>query len=312
MIDKTILNFLLADLQPPVAAQRFDNNLVARILFSIADNTTIITIEPVTGTWPATLEEGQWFHLTASNQIGVEFEIMRVVALTGYVLTVERGQEGTAARQWDAASTVLSGRLTAGTMARTPRRDEVSRFLQVQSLQNGVVIGDEARFRGPLSFGVAEEEVALFTQLSTGLEIAADTRLEFLAPELRINGIGFPALPSLVEGQVLKVQDGQIVGHSPEWFLGAFATPPAVVPGGDVLQVGMLYFDLTSLRPKVWTGGRWSDFGVPSVATLATLFYEIDATVSEIDMTEADAFGATFALDATNPEPLEEIGRAHV
>lgn len=65
------------------------------------------------------LGSGDHYTITAFETLGpaeVSREIMRVTATAGGVLTVERGQEGTAARAWP-AGTRVEMRLTAGVLA---------------------------------------------------------------------------------------------------------------------------------------------------------------------------------------------------
>lgn len=289
--------------------QQFGNNLTARLAYDIAASTTTFNIEVVTGAWPTLLDEGEWFYITVSDPIDGRFEVMKVTSVTGDAfLTVDRAQEQTASQAWEAARVEVSARLTAMSLTRMARRDENTFWSKVQKFTLGLVAYDDARFVDRLSFGGDDvtPRLALTKDGATGVAATAAGALKLASPELDINTIGWPANPGLVEGQVLYVDPDThgITGHPPEWFLGAYTSPPAVVPGGDPLRPGMLYFNLSSLRPKVWTGLSWRDFLSPGPGWLAELVYVPGSPQTTFPLGTADANGESYTMDPATPETV--------
>lgn len=95
--------------------QKFANNLVARLDYDITELTTIFDLTLLSGTWPYIIPATDYMLLTISDAVG-DFEIMKVTQIAGDTVTVIRGQELTPNRPWPAAGTIVSGRLTAGTL----------------------------------------------------------------------------------------------------------------------------------------------------------------------------------------------------
>lgn len=92
---------------------KFANNAVSRLAGNISQYATSIVLSPGGGMLFPTLAAGEWFHATI---IGTGVEIVKVAARSVDTLTVERGQDGTVARDFLAGDRVEL-RLTAGVLA---------------------------------------------------------------------------------------------------------------------------------------------------------------------------------------------------
>lgn len=266
--------------------QLFDNNLVARLVSDIADSTTVFDLSLISGAWPALLDAGDYFLLTLSDALG-NFEILRVTGISGDTVTVLRGQEQTTRRIWPAAGTLVSSRVTAGTLTGFVKDDEENRFTAVQVFEETTI------FKGGVD---AEDLVVGNTEITDG-SIEDPEQLDLSAPALRLNEIGWPADPRLVEGQNIGVVNQQVVGKNFNFYLGALPYPPTALPNGDPIPVGALYFDLNARVMRVWDGSGWiSAAQAPAPASVATLVYRATADQSEIVLSTPDLLGQTFVL----------------
>ena len=117
-----------------MAQQILKNNCYGVLAAGIAANTASIPLLDASQ-WPA-LAVGDWCLATliGLNENGQEsvWEIVKVTGKLNNTLTVERGQEGIAARAWP-AGTVLQMRLTAGSVA-TPSLVEAVRLALLQMM----------------------------------------------------------------------------------------------------------------------------------------------------------------------------------
>lgn len=99
--------------------QLYINNWSATLIDAISSSSAYLSVESALGAQLIGLSGGGFYLLTLIDATvdGVEadWEIVRVQAESGGVLSVMRGQEGTAARAWE-AGTVIEARLTAGTL----------------------------------------------------------------------------------------------------------------------------------------------------------------------------------------------------
>lgn len=275
--------------------QLFDNNLVARLVSDIADSTTVFDLLLRSGAWPSLLDAGDYFLLTFSDAVG-DFEIMRVTNIAGNTVTVLRGEELTTRRQWPAAGTLVSSRITAGTLTGFVKDDEENTFTEVQTFEDLAIF----------DVGIDAKNVIVgTTEISEGKIEDAD-QLDLVSPALRMNEIGWPADPRLVEGQNLAVINGQMVGKTFGYYLGALPYPPTALPNGDPIPVGALYFDLNARVMRVWDGSGWiSAAQAPAPSAVATLVYRAAAGETEILLSTPDLLGQTFVL--RNGEPFNGV-----
>lgn len=88
------------------------NNARSLLAASITAAETVVTVQAGHGgRFPTITEANQWFPLALENELG-EIEYLRCTGRTGDALTVERGQEGSAARSYGAGD-LIEVRLTA-------------------------------------------------------------------------------------------------------------------------------------------------------------------------------------------------------
>lgn len=94
---------------------KFSNNAVSSLATALSASDTTITLPASHGAKFPALGAGDWFYLTIVSLSGV-MEIVRVTARSGDVLTIVRGQDGTAASVFNPGA-VLSHRLNAQAIA---------------------------------------------------------------------------------------------------------------------------------------------------------------------------------------------------
>lgn len=97
-------------------AQLFANNVSTKLDASIQSTDTSMTVWSSAGM--PTLGAGDYFLLTLvalTDGSETTWEIVKVTAVVGNTLTIERSQEGTVAQFW-AGGTKVEARLTAGSL----------------------------------------------------------------------------------------------------------------------------------------------------------------------------------------------------
>ena len=94
---------------------KLNNNAASRLASSLTAGATSLSVTPGEGSKFPTPTGGDWFPVTLLKSSG-QFEITRCTARAGDVLTVTRGQEGTAAIPFDAGDRVEL-RITAAAFA---------------------------------------------------------------------------------------------------------------------------------------------------------------------------------------------------
>src|SRR3569833_2299431 len=94
-----------------MAGLKIANNAASTLAGGISDSDTFLSVQVGDGGKFPGLSAGDWFPATIVNASG-GYEIVRVTARTGDVLTIERAQEGTTARSFSAGDSV-GLRLTA-------------------------------------------------------------------------------------------------------------------------------------------------------------------------------------------------------
>ncbi|HBN5005290.1 TPA: hypothetical protein L2Z78_004939, partial [Escherichia coli] len=97
----------------------FKNNFEVALAQPTTTSDTTITIRSGSG-FPTLGANERVVATIVDAATGLQFEIVTVTAVVGNVLTVQRAQEGTAARAW-AAGDMLSIRTTAATLTNTVR-----------------------------------------------------------------------------------------------------------------------------------------------------------------------------------------------
>ncbi len=166
---------------------RLTNNATALLSGAITDSDTEVALASGAGSrFPTLSAEGEWFPLTVIAADG-GYEIMRVTARSGDVLTVSRAQEGTSAQPFDANSRA-DLRLTAAAIADI-----------IDDLE-AVMAASVTELEGKLS--AAEGDSLLFPQSTTPLGWEQDTD---------------------VTDRVMRVVSGEGGGVGGSWFIGGLA-----------------------------------------------------------------------------------------
>jgi hypothetical protein len=98
-----------------VAEKVFSNNASSLLAASIDDNDTVVQVDSGAGALFPSPGAGQHFVAALVNASG-DLEIVNCTSRTGDLITVVRGQEGTAAQAWTNGVTRFELRLTAGVM----------------------------------------------------------------------------------------------------------------------------------------------------------------------------------------------------
>lgn len=111
------------------------NNSSSRLAASIGAADTTISLQAGTGTLFPAPTGGEWFPLTLIAPDGT-FEILRCTARSTDVLTVDRAQEGTAARAFSAGDRIEL-RLTAGALNAMLEAVRISATLTFTPVQQG-------------------------------------------------------------------------------------------------------------------------------------------------------------------------------
>ena len=112
-------------------AQLFLNNCHAYLDAGIDDAQTSITLAGMSG-FPSVLGSGDYFLLTIyadGTRYGDNFEVVKVVDLSGSTLLVERGYEGNAISH--AMGEPIEARLTAKTMNGTEKTRKSVKLIQL-------------------------------------------------------------------------------------------------------------------------------------------------------------------------------------
>lgn len=306
-----LTEFLSSVLPAGYDRQQFYNNLVGRPAALILPSTTTFNVVPQEGTWPTTLAADEWFSLTIADVLG-RVEIVRVVAVAGSTLTVERAQEGTSALTWAALGTTLTARLTAASLSQTVRRVEPTIFSAPQHMAEGALVSEELRVDGALTFGPDADPIFDLREDPAdagAVHIDMPSGVRITSPNLRLNGLRTPPDATLVEGQFLRVADGDIVGGQPEWNIGPMSDAPTTLPGGDPLPTGMVYYDTSRGEARVWNGVRWVPLLLPGTGAISgSLIYEADGDPGEVfSLSDADLYGRTYELQEAIPQETVQV-----
>ena len=124
-----------------MATVLFLNNYQTTLGAALSSTATTMTVSSTTGL-PSSLASGQFIPMTltpASNP-GSAYEIVYVTGISGSTLTVERGQEGTSALNWNTGDILYSTNTaqTTGTSMGSPSTDFQTNTLTASGLITNV------------------------------------------------------------------------------------------------------------------------------------------------------------------------------
>lgn len=151
----------------------FANNATCRLGENVDANELSIQLETGKGALFPNPDPGQIFVLTIEDLVLGVREIMYCTARDGDVVTVERGKEGTTAREWIMSNNiVVQNRVTAGTLeylAEGAGSANVYIQLACSDLVSDLEAGtSKAYVRAPRSFTITEVRASLLEASSSG------------------------------------------------------------------------------------------------------------------------------------------------
>lgn len=151
----------------------FANNATCRLGENVDVNELSIQLETGRGALFPNPDPGQIFVLTIEDLVLGVREIMYCTARDGDVVTVERGKEGTTAREWIVSNNiVVQNRVTAGTLeylAEGAGSANVYIQLACSDLVSDLEAGtSKAYVRAPRTFTITEVRASLLEASSSG------------------------------------------------------------------------------------------------------------------------------------------------
>jgi hypothetical protein len=126
----------------------FGDGLYANLASSVTASGTSFTLIPgQTNDWWQVWQASKWLIATVKDSAG-NFEVVRVTAISGDVLTVVRGQESTISRAWP-PGTLVSIRLTGGNLSQFLPRSFRSGAYMPHGVLTGSYTGEKFYQTGP-------------------------------------------------------------------------------------------------------------------------------------------------------------------
>ena len=150
----------------PASSLKLTNNGLSTLASAITSSSTSITVATGDGSKFPALSAGQYFMLTLVKSTGT-FEIVKVTARSGDVLTVVRAQEGTTAADFS-ASDRLEHRLTAGTIMGELARIDEGNFTSVTDQYGNIRAVPQSGSSKTSSYTLATADVGRFIQVGAG------------------------------------------------------------------------------------------------------------------------------------------------
>lgn len=120
-------------------SMKFSNNAATTLAQGVAPADGTVTINPAVGVNFPALGAGDYFYLTLQGNSGTE--VVKVTAVNGYVFTVTRAQDGTAAQSFNIGDRAEL-RLVAAALNDIPKLDENNVFAGTMTLQKGATFND--------------------------------------------------------------------------------------------------------------------------------------------------------------------------
>jgi hypothetical protein len=305
--------------------QLFINNWAATLTAPATSGDLTLSVDPAQAAKLVGLGEVSHYLLTLAEVVdGQEtaWEIVKVTASSGGVLTVQRGQEGTAASAWSVGASI-SARATAGTLEEL--RD------------SGGGTGPELSDSLPLALGAAsagtgsnasreDHRHPLPTAADIGAATAAQGVLASTAVQPSALTSGLDGKVDKVPGKGLSEEDfttalrSKLVAIEPAAFRGVFASLAALQAGVSAPQPGdfadvdagvgsdvvRYIWDATDSEWQTGTGGG-GPASTDSLPEGATNLYHTPARVRQTPLT-----GISFvdsALVAATDTVLQAIGK---
>ena len=286
----------------------FANQAQTTLALPITSTQTTITVASGTGTYFPAPSTNQSITLTIVSALsGLITEIISCTNITGDVLTVARGQEGTVARAWNQGDFVIN-MMTAGTG---------NAFAQLYGLDNGYyspIFNNMSTTTGQVATapvnGVDIANKAYVDSVSQGL-FKAECQVATTA-NITLSGLqvidGYTTLAGdrvLVKNQFNNAYNGIYVASTTAWVRAGDMSVWSEVPGAATfVQYGTLYANTgwnviapengtINVTPIIWT--QFSGYGTYTAGTGLTL------TGTQFSITSTGVVSGTYGTATSVP-----------
>jgi len=286
----------------------FANQAQTTLALPITSTQTTITVASGTGTYFPAPSTNQSITLTIVSALsGLITEIISCTNITGDVLTVARGQEGTVARAWNQGDFVIN-MMTAGTG---------NAFAQLYGLDNGYyspIFNNMSTITGQVATapvnGVDIANKAYVDSVSQGL-FKAECQVATTA-NITLSGLqvidGYTTLAGdrvLVKNQFNNAYNGIYVASTTAWVRAGDMSVWSEVPGAATfVQYGTLYANTgwnviapengtINVTPIIWT--QFSGYGTYTAGTGLTL------TGTQFSITSTGVVSGTYGTATSVP-----------
>ena len=198
-------------------AIKFSNNARTNIASSVESTDTQINVLDAS-VFP-TLEAGDVLYLTIANITNTENEIVKCTAITGNVLTVSRGEEGTTPVNWGTTDNV-SSRLTAELLETITSRTYTQIDVDDDVRFNSVEVGDFANEAGGIFSWNPDEGTVDLAYDGVTLQLGQEQHVYGKATEAIPNGA--PVMFAGAQGEHILIAraDQNALGFEPKWLIG--------------------------------------------------------------------------------------------
>jgi hypothetical protein len=305
--------------------QLFINNWAATLTAPATSGALTLSVNPAEAARLVGLGSGDHYLLTLAEVVDgqeTSWEIVKVTGATAGVLTVERGQEGTASFAWSVGASI-SARATAGTLEEL--RDAAGGT--GPSLSDDLPVALGAASAGTGSNASREDHRhPLPTAAAIGAATAAQGALAATAVQPSALAVGLDGKVDKVSGKGLSEEDfttalrSKLVAIEPAAFRGVFASFAAMQAGvtspqpGDFADVDAgvgsnvvrYIWDTTDNQWQTGTGGG-GPASTDSLPEGATNLYHSAARVRETPLTGISLVDT--ALVAATDTVLQAIGK---
>jgi hypothetical protein len=204
----------------------FKNNATSLLVGNITTAATSITVTTGDGALFPTLSAGQVFMITLEDRSlnPVVREICQCTAISGDTLTIVRAQEGTTAQAFNAGTTTVSNRLTAGVLTQIQAQTSTVTPLYIGAFSSAPTVapGGTSLIPGMIYYNTSTNGLYEYQNTDAWALISA-------------NGV--------IGGNTL--------------YCGAFVTAPSTRPDGSALETGDSYYNTTTDQLYVWSGSAW-------------------------------------------------------
>jgi hypothetical protein len=232
--------------------QRFINNWAATLTAPATSGDLTLSVSPAEAAKLVGLGSGDHYVLTLAEVVdGQEtaWEVVKITVASGGVLTVERGQEGTAARAWSVGASI-SARATAGTLEELRDASGADGASAYELAVAGGFVGTQAQWLASLvgpqgapgSNGAAGADGADGSDGASAYQVAVSAGFVGTEAQWLASLVGAPGADG-ADGAGLN-----ILGALPD----EASLPSTGAPGNAYLIAGDLW---------VWSGSAWVNAG---------------------------------------------------